>query len=130
MRLPGQRGSAAPDVPRGSESRLRTFSFVLGAALVAAYFICFAGGGVHADFSSDDLMNMNRALVRGTTWKHLADSVLVFVPAERPFGAFLYRLTYDFAGLYPFPLHLICFLVALLNVALLFRVAAKLSSSL
>ena len=104
-------------------------AFFIGAAAVLAYFIWFAGPGVRAGFSFDDLMNMHSALVSGTFRHHLTRSLLFFLPSTRPLGAALYRLAYHYADLNPGLLHAMCFSVALFNLSLLFIVAAKISGS-
>ncbi|HYL72586.1 MAG TPA: hypothetical protein VEU96_00185 [Bryobacteraceae bacterium] len=109
--------------------KLTRIAFAAGAIVVVVYFILFAGGGIRIGFSHDDLMIMHRAFVNGTLGRHLANSFLFFLPAVRPMGNALYRLTYDFAGLNPLPLHAICFTLALLNVFVLFLVTARISGS-
>ncbi len=108
---------------------LSKIAFAAGAVVVVVYFILFAGGGLRVGYSHDDLMIMHRAFIEGTLGRHLANSFLFFLPAIRPLGNALYRLTYDFAGLNPLPLHVICFALALLNVFMLFLVTAKISGS-
>ena len=109
--------------------KLSRIAYAVGAVVVGVYFILFAGGGLRVGFSHDDVMIMHRAFIEGTLGRHLANSFLFFLPAIRPLGNALYRLTYDLAGLNPLPLHAICLALALLNVFMLFLVTAKISGS-
>src|SRR5258708_9899841 len=106
-------------------SKLQLILFFIGAVLIAGYFIWFAGGGVHADCSGDDWMNMHDALARGTLSTHLTRSLLFFLPAYRPSGAFLYLLTYEIGGMNPLLLHVVCLSLALLNLVLMFLFIAR-----
>ena len=98
----------------------------VGFTVVIVYFLWFAGAGMRAGFSADDLMNLYFAVAKGGVWKHLANSVLFFVPAYRPLGAALYRAAYAIGGMNPLPLHIVCLGIALVNIWLSFKLAARL----
>ncbi len=95
--------------------------------LVGLYFFVFAGGGIWADFSPDDLMNLHHAQAR-SVWRLTMENVLFF-SGVRPLGSLLYKSAYEMFRLSPLPLHLMCFLLALFNVWLLFLFAARTSGS-
>ncbi|RPI17599.1 MAG: hypothetical protein EHM65_02940 [Acidobacteriales bacterium] len=103
---------------------------LLPALFIAIYFFYFAGLGLRADFSHDDLMNMYRSLARSYP-DLLVDNLAFwrFSPTYRPFGALIYKFSLDLFGLDLFPLRVFCYLVLLLNIFLLYALARRLSGS-
>ena len=104
--------------------------FLLPALFIALYFFHFAGLGLRADFTHDDLMNMNWSLARSYP-DNLKDLVLIWrpTPTYRPVGALVYKVSLDLAGLNLFPLRVFCYILMSLNIFLLYAVARRLSGS-
>ncbi len=100
----------------------------LAAACIALYFLVFAGRGIRADISYDDLMNLYGA------WKvpvaeHLRDAALFFFPSPtfRPAGSIFYRLLFEqwqFQGL---PYRMACYALLLLNLGLAYLLVRRFS---
>jgi hypothetical protein len=91
---------------------------MFGASLaVAAIFLLFAGDGLAAYFTPDDMMNLYGA------W------FLPLAGQERPIGALVYRVIFAGFGLNPLPYRVVCFLLLGGNLALLYSVARRLSES-
>jgi hypothetical protein len=62
--------------------------------LVVAYFCWYAGGGLFAHFSPDDMMNMHVHWSAG--WEASLRAILFFwTPSRRPLGALYYLPVYD-----------------------------------
>ena len=99
----------------------------IGVVLIGLYFFLFAGGGIWADFSPDDLMNLHHA--QGRSLGQLAAENVLFYSGLRPLGSLLYKSVYEIFRLSPLPLHLVCFLLAFFNLGLLFLFAARTSGS-
>jgi hypothetical protein len=91
-----------------------------------AYFFWFAGGGLQARFTGDDLMNLNfhlapsfgRLLLSNLTW---------WTTAYRPLGGVVYVTIYRLAGLHSAPFRVVCFALLLTNLWLLYRVCLRLT---
>ena len=84
---------------------------------VAAIFLVFAGDGLAAYFTPDDMMNLFGA------W------FLPLAGQARPMGALVYRSIFAGFGLNPLPYRIVCFLLLAGNLALLYTVARRLSGS-
>lgn len=110
--------------------RSRTILSLLGASVIAAFFLRFAGWSLHLYFSPDDCMNLYRS------WNNSAASLLkanllffLNSPFYRPFVSFWYRCMYDLAGFNPVPFHISMFIVLGVNVWLTYAVVRRLTGS-
>jgi hypothetical protein len=101
----------------------------LGAALfLIAYLFWFAGGGLWARFTGDDLMNLNFHLT--PSFPQLVWSNLTFwSTAYRPMGGIVYVAIYRLIGFYPMPFRFVCFALLLANLWLVYRVCHRLTES-
>jgi hypothetical protein len=91
-----------------------------------AYFFWFAGGGLHARFTGDDLMNLNFHLT--PSFPHLLLSNLTYwTTAYRPMGGVVYVAIYRLAGFHSMPFRVVCFVLLLVNLWLVYRVCLRLS---
>jgi hypothetical protein len=86
-------------------------------AAIAAVFLGFAGDGLAAYFTPDDMMNLYGA------WFGALGA------QDRPLGALVYRAIFTMFGLTPLPFRILCFVLLGLNLALLYAVCARLSGS-
>ncbi len=120
------------DATRVPEHRLcaRTVFAVLVAAGIGAYMLLFAGGGLRADFTNDDLMNMYGGW-RQPLWRHLRDIVLFFdvSPTYRPVGSLFYSLMFDCFGFTAFPFRVACYSLLLANLWLAYALVRRLANS-
>jgi len=67
-----------------------------------AFFAYFAGGGLRAGFTGDDLMNLHRYIEQG--FAGVAGSMLIFWSTTfRPLGGLFYLTIYNIFGFNPFP---------------------------
>jgi dolichyl-phosphate-mannose-protein mannosyltransferase len=106
---------------------------VLGGAAalcLAIYFFTLAGQGLTIGFSYDDLMNMYRAQAL-STWGHFRDTVLFFKYSEvyRPLGSLFYRVLFHEFGFHPQAYRVACYALMMLNGALAYLLARRLSAS-
>jgi len=85
--------------------------------VVAAIFLGFAGDGLFAYFTPDDMMNIYRA------------SYQPQLTQLRPMGGLVNHALFLAAGLNPLPYRVVCFLLLAGNLVLLYAVAARLSGS-
>ncbi len=94
--------------------------------LLAVWFLYFAGAGLWAPFSGDDLMNLHGYLARpfGTL---LLDNLRYWSTAYRPLGGLFYATIYRFFGFDPLPFRVACFALLILNLFLLYRVCRRLA---
>lgn len=90
------------------------------ALAVCGLFFVFAGDGIGAYFTPDDMMNLYRA------WSASPAGLL---GQDRPLGQALYRALFSLAGLHPVPFRLAAFALLLGNLALLYRFCARLAGS-
>ena len=90
------------------------------ALVVGGLFFVFAGDGIGAYFTPDDMMNLYRA------WSASPAGLL---GQDRPLGQVLYRALFSLAGLHPLPFRLAAFALLLANLALLYRFCARLAGS-
>ncbi|HWC98799.1 MAG TPA: glycosyltransferase family 39 protein [Candidatus Sulfopaludibacter sp.] len=94
---------------------------VIAAALaVAALFFAFAGDGLRAYFTPDDMMNLY------VSWSATPSALL---HQDRPLGALVYRAMFAVFGLDPVPYRVLCFALLLANLALLYRFCRRISGS-
>ena len=93
------------------------------------YLFAFAGDGLHAPLTGDDLMNTYQY------WAHPLSQVikegLLFFPAEiaRPLGALFYSPLFALFGLNPVPYRIVCLALLLANLGLLYAFCFRLSRS-
>jgi hypothetical protein len=90
---------------------------ICGALAIAAIFLTFAGDGLAAYFTADDMMNLY-----GAWFRPLSEQ-------QRPLGALVYRALFALFGLNPAPYRVICFLLLTANIALTYFVCERLSGS-
>jgi hypothetical protein len=84
---------------------------------IAAIFLGFAGDGLTAYFTADDMMNLYNAWFRP------------LLHEQRPLGALLYRGLFAIFGLNPLPFRVLCFALLAGNLVLLYAVCARLGGS-
>ena len=100
----------------------------LSGAPALVLLMLWAGDGIFAGFSGDDLMNLH-----GHWMTPLHDLLLqLIVPLEdayRPLGGLAYRLFYGAFGLNPLPWRLFCFGVLALDLVLAARLMERLTGS-
>jgi hypothetical protein len=103
----------------------------LGVASVLVYFFFFAGPGLRADFSPDDLMNLYGSR-RFPLAQHARDVILFFRPSPtfRPLGAMFYSVFFGWFDFNPLPYRIACFVLLLANLWLAFAVARRLTVTL
>jgi hypothetical protein len=92
----------------------------LPAAFILAWFLFFAHGGLVADFSGDDLMNLDYYVQQGGPKTVLA-TIGVFTQFYRPLGGVFYLSLYKIFGMNPLPFRLACFGLLLANMLLFYR---------
>src|ERR1035438_8115156 len=85
---------------------------LLAALAIGGILLAFAGDGIGAYFTPDDMMNLY------VSWSAPAVELL---HSDRPMGALVYRLLFACFGLHPLPYRLVCFSLLLANLALLYR---------
>ncbi|MGI8988695.1 MAG: hypothetical protein ACR2I2_03800 [Bryobacteraceae bacterium] len=111
--------------------RLRRAPAVAAFLSIVLFFFYFAGAGLHAYFTSDDVMNL--AHLHGyftiPAFKVALDVLNPLTSAYRPLGGLFYRLLYPVIGFHPAPFRAVCFLLLLVNLALAFRLLLLLSES-
>jgi len=106
---------------------VRALTARFGPALfLVAYFFWFAGGGLWARFTGDDLMNLNFHLTPSFA-RLLLSNLTYWTTAYRPMGGILYVAIYRLAGFHSMPFRVVCFGLLLLNLGLLFRVCLRLT---
>lgn len=93
---------------------------LVAAVLVCGLFVAFAGDGIGAYFTPDDMMNLYQA------W---SASPAGLMHQDRPVGAVVYRLLFAGFGLSPLPYRLVAFALLLANLALLYRFCRRLAGS-
>lgn len=106
---------------------MRALTARFGPALfLVAYFFWFAGGGLRARFTGDDLMNLNFHLTPSFA-RLVLSNLTYWTTAYRPMGGILYVAIYRLAGFHPLPFRVVCFALLLLNLWLLYRVCLRLT---
>ena len=98
-------------------------------ATVVVYVFTFAGDGLHASLTGDDLMNAYRYWSRPIS--QVIKEGLLFFPAEivRPMGAVFYSPLLALFGLNPLPYRVVCLSLLLANLGLLYLFCFRLSRS-
>ena len=106
---------------------MRALTARFGPALfLVAYFFWFAGGGLWARFTGDDLMNLNFHLTPSFP-QLLLSNLTYWTTAYRPMGGLVYVAVYRLAGFHPMPFRIVCFALLLVNLWLLYRVCLRLT---
>jgi hypothetical protein len=97
--------------------------------LAVIYLFSFAGGGLRAYFTGDDLMNAYQYWSRPAI--QLIKEGVLFFPAEvsRPLGALFYSPLLTLFGLNPLPFRIVCMALLLVNLGLLYLFCLRLSRS-
>jgi hypothetical protein len=105
-------------------------SKLAAAAAIAACFFYFAGEGLRADFTHDDLMNLYVSW-RAPAGEHLRDIALFFRPSAsyRPAGALFYRALFESFGFNALPFRIACFALMLANLWLAYALLRRLAGS-
>jgi len=93
---------------------------LLASLAICAIFLAFAGDGIRAYFTPDDMMNLY------VSW---SATPLELLHNDRPMGALVYRALFACFGLDPLPYRLVCFALLLANLALLYSFCRRLSGS-
>ncbi len=108
---------------------MRLHSLPVNAVLVSiafAWLLLFAHGGLGAEFSGDDLMNLHGHLSRGTA-SLIVDNLRYWSTSYRPLGGLFYVVIYRRFGFHPLPFRVACFGLLALNLTLLWRFTLRLS---
>jgi hypothetical protein len=123
---------AAPrtaEAPRSPGPKPLSTAAAAGAfAAIAAWFLYFAHAGLRAPLTEDDLMNLYKFAEKAGS-AVILDNVFFWSSAYRPLGGFFYLPLYRLFGVDPLPYRIVCFALLGLNLALLYRFCARLSSS-
>jgi Dolichyl-phosphate-mannose-protein mannosyltransferase len=93
---------------------------LLAALAIGGIFLAFAGDGIRAYFTPDDMMNLY------VSWSAAPADLL---HNDRPLGALVYRALFALFGLNPLPYRIVCFALLLANLGLLYRFCLRLSGS-
>lgn len=113
----------------GFPGKRRILLLQAGAAVfLFAFFTFFAGSGLRAGFTGDDLYNLHLYVNQG--FAGVAGSALLFWSTSyRPLGGLFYLLIYNLFGFNPFPFRLACFILLLVNLYVAYRFVVRLSGS-
>ena len=90
---------------------------ILATLAIAGIFFGFAGDGLRAYFTPDEMMNLY-----GAWFRPLAES-------RRPLGDLIYRALFGAAGLHPLPYRVVCYALLSANLGLVYLLCRKLSGS-
>jgi hypothetical protein len=101
---------------------------VLGTLIIGAWMFAGAGDGLHASFTTDDLVNMTSYQSRSPL-ELLRDDLLYFSPSYRPMGALFYRPLFAWFGLSPLPFRTVSFILLTINLGLAFAVFRSITKS-
>ncbi|MGC4049977.1 MAG: hypothetical protein QM757_11385 [Paludibaculum sp.] len=96
--------------------------------LGVCWFLLFAHGGLAAQFSGDDLMNLHGYLGH-TPVSLIVDNLRYWSTSYRPLGGLFYVLLYNWFGFDPLPFRMACFAILALNLGLLWRFTFRLSGA-
>ncbi len=113
---------------RGASShrvKFRTLALIL---IVIAIPISFAGDGIFAFFTDDDLLNLYGHWT--VSWHDLLVANLKYCsPVYRPFGGLFYRSVFALSGFDPLPFRIACFALMFANLWLLYMNARRLTGA-
>ncbi len=107
---------------------LKTAVRVLTILSAFAFLFAFAGGGLRAYFTADDVMNLYFAW-SSSLGQLLKDNLLFFSGAIRPLGSLAYRVLFSIFGFHPLPYRLVCFGLLIANLGLLYLFCLRLARS-
>ena len=93
---------------------------------LTAYLFWFAGGGLWARFTGDDLMNLNFHLTPSFGGL-LLSNITYWSTAYRPMGGLVYAAVYHLAGFHSMPFRVVCFALLVANLWLVYRVCLRLT---
>jgi hypothetical protein len=93
---------------------------VLAALVIGGIFLAFAGDGIGAYFTPDDMMNLY------VSWSATPTALLL---NDRPLGALIYRVMFQCFWLNPLPYRIVCIALLLANLALLYQFCRRLTGS-
>ena len=98
--------------------------------LIASWFLYFAGWGLRAEFTHDDLMNCHRAVFYPLP-RLLGDILVWFRPSDlyRPLPELAYRLFFNLSQFNLLPFRAFLTGVMALNIFLLYAFTRRLTSS-
>jgi hypothetical protein len=105
--------------------RARVARFGPGLFLIA-YLFWFAGGGLWARFTGDDLMNLNFHLTP-SFGRLVLSNFTYWSTAYRPMGGLVYATVYRLLGFHPMPFRVVAFALLLGNLVLLYGVCLRLT---
>jgi hypothetical protein len=88
----------------------------------------FAGGGLWARFTGDDLMNLNFHLTP-SFWRLLLSNLTYWSTAYRPMGGLIYAAVYRLMGFHSMPFRVVCFALLVANLFLLYQFCLRLTES-
>jgi hypothetical protein len=91
-------------------------------------FLYFAGDGLWAPFTLDDLMNLHGYMQKSPATL-LTDNLRYWSTAYRPLGGLFYVALYRFFGFNPLPFRIFCFALLGVNLGLLFVFGRQISRS-
>ena len=111
---------------RNPETAIRVFAVT--AMLIAAWFLYFAGDGLWAPFTLDDLMNLHGYMQKSPA-ALLTDNLRYWSTAYRPLGGLFYVALYRLFGFNPLPFRIFCFALLGANLGLLFVFSRQISRS-
>lgn len=106
----------------------RHWKTIVVTAIIVGWLLGHTWKGLFVYFQDDDMMNLYQAWIL-PWWKLALANVTPFTTVYRPFGALVYRVLYDVAGLNPLPFRIVAYLLLLVNTWLLFRIAKLLTGS-
>lgn len=95
---------------------------------IVGYLFWFAGAGLLAPFTADDLMNLHGHLTP-SFGRLLLSNLSYWSTTYRPMGGLVYAAAYHLLGFTPFPLRVACFTLLLGNLVLVYRVTERLAES-
>ena len=90
------------------------------------YLFWFAGGGLGARFTGDDLMNLYFHLTPSFA-RLVLSNLTYWSPAYRPMGGVVYVTVYRLLGFHPLPFRVVCFALLLGNLWLVYGVCLRLT---
>ena len=99
-----------------------------GAVLILTCFCLFAGDGLRAYFTGDDMMNLYKAWSKSPA-ELARENVLFFTGGYRPLGLLFYRALFALFQLNPVPYRISCIALLLANLALLYAFCVRLTGS-
>ncbi|HEY4088387.1 MAG TPA: glycosyltransferase family 39 protein [Bryobacteraceae bacterium] len=97
-------------------------------AFLMGWLCSFAGAGLGARFTGDDLMNLHFHLTPSLS-QLVLKNITFWSTEYRPMGGIFYASIYHLFGFHPLPFRVGCFALIVVNLVLLYRVCARLSGS-